>query len=300
MKIVIIDDSPDALALAKARLSKEYVDIFCADSGESGLEVVRRETPDLILLDVDMPDVSGFEVCRTLKNDADLHTIPIIFLSGSCTQQDKVQGLDLGAVDFVTKPFDAFELRARVRAALRTKRLHDLLAMHAQLDPLTELFNRRAMDKRLQREWGRIQRHGGTLSFAMLDMDNFKQLNDTYGHSFGDRVLQEVAQALISQCRHIDLPVRYGGEEFAIIIPDETAEQAMSMLERLREAIANTRLGAGDVDVQITASFGVADSSDRPSIEAIIDAADRALYEAKQSGRNRVAMAPPCLPAAKH
>jgi two-component system cell cycle response regulator len=297
MKIVVIDDSPDALALAKARLSKEYVDIFCAASGKSGLEIVRREIPDLILLDVDMPDVSGFEVCRTLKNDADLHNIPIIFLSGSCTQQDKVQGLDLGAVDFVTKPFDAFELRARVRAALRTKRLHDLLAMHAQLDPLTELFNRRAMDKRLQREWGRIQRHGGTLSFAMLDMDHFKQVNDTYGHSFGDRVLQEVAQALISQCRHIDLPVRYGGEEFAIIIPDETAEQAVSMLERLREAIANTRLRAGDVDVPITASFGVADSSDRPSIEAIIEAADRALYEAKQGGRNRVELAPPLLPA---
>jgi two-component system cell cycle response regulator len=298
MKIVIIDDSSDALALAKARLTKEYVDIFCANGGKEGLEMIRRETPDLVLLDVDMPDVSGFDVCRTLKNDTDLHTIPVIFLSGSCTQQEKVQGLDLGAVDFVTKPFEAFELRARVRAALRTKRLHDLLTMHAQLDPLTELFNRRAMTTRLEREWGRIQRHGGILSFAMLDMDHFKQVNDTFGHSFGDRVLQEVAQTLISQCRHIDLPVRFGGEEFAIIIPDETAQQTMSMLERLRERIATTPLTAENVSVPITASFGVADSSGRPSVQSLIDAADKALYQAKQNGRNRVETAPHLEPSA--
>ena len=293
MKIVIVDDSPDALALAKARLTKEYVDIFCADGGKEGLETIRRHTPDLVLLDVDMPDMSGFDVCSILKKDDELHTIPVIFLSGSCGAHDKVRGLDLGAVDFVTKPFDAFELRARVRAALRTKRLHDLLALHAQLDPLTELFNRRAMDVRLDREWARIDRHHGVLSFAMIDMDHFKKVNDNFGHSFGDRALQEVAQALITQSRKIDLPVRYGGEEFAIVVPDETAEQTAEMLERLRETIANTHLKAGDTTVPISASFGVADSTGRDSIEAIINAADKALYQAKQNGRNRVELAPP-------
>ncbi|MDP6542598.1 MAG: diguanylate cyclase [Phycisphaerae bacterium] len=297
MKIVIVDDSPDALALAKARLAKEYVDIFCADGGRAGLEMIRRETPDLILLDVDMPDMSGFDVCRILKNDAELYAIPVIFLSGSGGPKDKVRGLDLGAVDYVTKPFDAFELRARVRAALRTKRLQDLLTMHAQLDPLTELFNRRAMTKRLGQEWERVQRHGGTLSFAMTDVDHFKQVNDTFGHSVGDRVLQGVARALVSQCRQIDLPVRYGGEEFAIVVPDETAEDTLNLLERCRECIANTSLNVGDVEVRVTMSFGVADSSDRPSLEAMVEAADQALYQAKQSGRNRVEVAPHEEPA---
>jgi diguanylate cyclase (GGDEF)-like protein len=235
--------------------------------------------------------MSGFDLCRILKNDADLYAIPVIFLSGSGGSQDKVRGLDLGAVDFVTKPFDAFELRARVRAALRTKRLQDLLVMHAQLDPLTELFNRRAMSKRLGQEWERLQRHSGTLSFAMADIDHFKQVNDTYGHSVGDRVLQGVAQALVSQCRKIDLPVRYGGEEFAIIVPDETAEQTLHLLERCRECIANAHLKMGDVDVPITASFGVADSSGRSSPEAVIEAADQALYRAKQTGRNNIEIA---------
>ncbi|MBT3201397.1 MAG: diguanylate cyclase [Phycisphaerales bacterium] len=300
MKIVIIDDSPDALALAKARLTKECDDIFCANCGKDGLKMVREEIPDLILLDVDMPDISGFDICRTLKNDDDLHTIPIIFLSGTCGQQDKVKGLDIGAVDFVTKPFDAFELRARVRVALRTKHLHDLLSLHAQLDPLTELFNRRAMSERLEREWARAERHDKVISFAMLDLDHFKKINDTFGHSVGDRVLQNVAKTLISQCRKIDLPVRYGGEEFAIVIPDEAAEQAAKMVERLRDHIANTPLITGDTSVTITASFGVADSTDRPSIKAMIEAADMAMYQAKQNGRNRVEAALHLEPVAKN
>ena len=291
MKIVVIDDSPDALTLAKARLAKESVDILCADGGRAGLDMIEKESPDLILLDVDMPDMSGFDVCRILKNDTELQTIPIIFLSGSGGPQDKVRGLDLGAVDFVTKPFDAFELRARVRAALRTKRLQDLLTMYAQLDPLTELMNRRGMNKRLAQEWERVRRHGGTLSFAMADVDHFKQVNDTYGHSVGDRVLQHVSKTLISQCRQVDLPMRYGGEEFAIIIPDETAQSAWNLLQRCREHIANTRIAAGDSQVGVTMSFGVADSSGITSLDELIDAADHALYRAKQGGRNRIELA---------
>jgi len=297
MKIVIVDDSPDALALARARLAKEHVDIFCADGGKTGLELIRRVIPDLVLLDVDMPDMSGFETCRILKDDAELHSIPVIFLSGSGGPRDKVRGLDMGAVDFVTKPFDAFELRARVRVALRTKRLHDLLARHAQLDPLTELFNRRAMAQRLEREWERIERHGGVLSFAMVDMDHFKSINDAFGHSFGDRVLQTVAQILVDQVRKVDLPVRYGGEEFAIVVPDETAEKTWTLIERCRQRIAETRLASGDVEVPISASFGVADSVGRASVQELIEAADEALYQAKQAGRNRLRTASRSEPA---
>ncbi len=145
MKVLIVDDHPDSVAVAEARLAGENVTICSASSGAAALEAARREKPDLILLDVDMPDMSGFDVCRALKADVELCMIPVLFLSGSGNLEDKVQGLDLGAVDYVTKPFDSFELRARVRAALRNKHLQDMLIEHAQVDPLTGLCNRRAL-----------------------------------------------------------------------------------------------------------------------------------------------------------
>ena len=149
--------------------------------------------------------------------------------SGSGTPSDKVRGLDLGAVDYITKPFDDFELRARVRAAIRTKELQDLLIEHAHFDPLTGLPNRRALMDRLQMEWARMQRHGGELSFIMADVDYFKRVNDTYGHSVGDKVLQEVAKTIARQCRESDLPARYGGEEFAVVVPNEGISGAVQL-----------------------------------------------------------------------
>ena len=226
MKVLIVDDSAEALAIAKARLAKEGLDVVCAGGGRAGLEAAERERPDLILLDLDMPDMSGFEVCRALKANTDLCMIPVIFLSGSGTDDDKVVGLDLGAVDYVTKPFDVFELRARVRAALRTKRLQDLLIHFGQVDPLTELNNRRVLMERLREEWARIQRHSGSLAFIMADIDHFKRINDAHGHPQGDRVLCEVAKAIASECRQSDIPGRYGGEEFAVVCVESDAESA--------------------------------------------------------------------------
>jgi diguanylate cyclase (GGDEF)-like protein len=291
MKVLIIDDSPDALALAKARLGKEGLDLICADGGKAGLALAASAKPDLILLDLDMPDMSGFDVCRTLKADADLCMIPVIFLSGSGGPEDKVKGLNLGAVDYVTKPFDAFELRARVNAALRTKHMQDLLIEHAKIDPLTGLANRRALMERLGQEWERIQRHGGELSFIMGDVDHFKQVNDAHGHTVGDRALHEVAGAIAGQCRQVDLPCRYGGEEFAIVVPDEPAAGAANLAERCRQAVEAVRLSVGTETVSVTASFGVADASTAASPEALIQQADAALYRAKNAGRNRVASA---------
>jgi diguanylate cyclase (GGDEF)-like protein len=214
--------------------------------------------------------------------------ILVLFLSGSGTPEDKVRGLDLGAVDYVTKPFDAFELRARVRAALRTKHLQDLLIEHASLDPLTELPNRRALMARLQREWARMHRHGGQISFIMADIDHFKRVNDAYGHQVGDRLLQEVARTIARQCRDTDLPARYGGEEFAILVPDETAENAARLADRCRRKIEQIRLAADDQSVRTTVSFGVADGAGLASPGALIQRADQALYEAKAAGRNTV------------
>jgi two-component system, cell cycle response regulator len=288
MKILIIDDNPDALEVAKTRLAKECPDIVCAQGGIPGLEAAKRENPDLILLDIDMPDMSGFDVCRALKGDPDLCMIPVLFLSGTGAAEEKVKGLDLGAVDYVTKPFDAFELRARVRAALRTKHLQDLLIEHAHIDPVTGLPNRRALMERLQREWALLERHHGQLSFIMADIDYFKRVNDTHGHHVGDKLLQEVANALARSCRETDLPSRFGGEEFAIVVPGEAAFGAAHLAERCRREIANISLAIGNKTVTATASFGVASAENLSSPDALVRKADVALYQAKDAGRNQV------------
>jgi len=274
-------------------LAREDVDIICADGGEAGLEAARSVRPDLILLDVDMPDISGFDVCRILKTDPEIRMIPVIFLSASHEIQNKIKGLDLGAVDYVTKPFDAFELQARVRAALRTKRLQDLLIKRSQIDPLTELSNRGALIDRLQKEWARKQRHGYALAFIMCDLDRFKRINDEHGHGVGDKVLCQVARVITAYCRASDFPARYGGEEFAVVVSDEYAEGAANLAERCRRGIGGIRLGIDGNIIRITASFGVADAQGLTSAEALIEQADEAMYRAKDAGRN-------CVELAKH
>jgi len=288
MKVLLIDDSPDARAVAKARLKKEGLDIFCSIGGETGLRAARVDKPDLILLDVDMPDMSGFDVCRTLRADPELCMIPVIFLTGSCSDEDKVKGLDLGAVDYITKPFDEFELRARVRAALRTKHLQDMLVEHAQRDPLTELHNRRALKERMQREWARSQRARSCLAVIMADIDRFKNVNDIHGHPAGDLLLREIAQAIVGQCRRSDTASRYGGEEFVILCPDTVAKGATILAERCRAAVERIRLTAPSGEIRTTISLGVADSRGVPSPQRLVKQADDALYQAKQRGRNQV------------
>jgi diguanylate cyclase (GGDEF)-like protein len=288
LKVLIIDDSRLALAVAKERLATEDVEIVCAGTGGAGLEAAAREKPDLVLLDINMPDMLGFDVCRALKADPDLSLIPVIFLSGEDKCEDKVKGLDLGAVDYVTKPFDAFELRARVRAALRMKHYQDMLVRHGLVDALTELSNRRALMDRLEQEWSRMQRHGGVLSLIMTDIDHFKQVNDRHGHPAGDRVLRAVAKVLANHCRRPDTPGRYGGEEFAVVCPDADAQGAAILAERYRRQIEETHVPVDEGEVRVTASFGVGDSTSAASREELIKTADDALYRAKESGRNRV------------
>ncbi len=291
MTILIVDDAPDALALARARLQQEGHQIDCLSSGRAALEYLAERTPDLILLDVDMPGMCGFDVCRAIKGDLRLQIVPVIFVSGSDSVADKVRGLDLGAVDYVTKPFDAFELRARVRAALRTRRLQDMLREHSLIDPLTELWNRRALMGRLDEELARADRYGGSLSLLMIDVDEFKQVNDTYGHGVGDRLLCAIAGLIREHCRRCDLPARYGGDEFSVVLPSTSLTSAAALAERFRQMVAGIRLRVDGTDVRATASFGAAAlAGPHDSPQDLLARADAALYRSKQAGRNRVEM----------
>ncbi len=188
----------------------------------------------------------------------------------------------------MTKPFDAFELRARVNAALRTKQMQDLLITHAKIDPLTGLPNRRALDERLQQEWARHVRHGGHLSVIMADIDHFKNVNDRFGHPSGDEVLRQVARLLAAGCRESDMAARYGGEEFVVVAPETTAQAAVDFAERLRTSICSQPLEVRGKAVDVTVSFGVTGHDGLKSPEEMIQTADEALYRAKSAGRNCV------------
>ena len=192
------------------------------------------------------------------------------------------------------------ELRARVPSALRTKHLQDLLVKLANVDPLTEILNRRGFAERLGQEWDRTRRYGSVFSLLMADIDHFKRINDTYGHPTGDRLLRIVAQTLAAGCREADVVARYGGEEFTVLLPQQTVDSAVSVAERLRQNIAAINLTVPHGNEKVTASFGVADSTTCPPPDDVIQAADQALYAAKQGGRNRVAVSVPGNAAANH
>ena len=293
--VLIVDDSPLVQRLLAGHLDEEGCRVICAGNGDEALARARSEQPDLILLDLILRDKSGFDVLRALKSDPRTSEAPVIFISGRSDVTNKVQGFELGAVDYVVKPFDAAELRARVRAALRTKRYHDLLASRSRIDALTGLWNRSYFDRRLGDEISGVKRYRRRFSLLLLDVDHFKQVNDTYGHPFGDRMLTAVAEAMALSLRAGDSACRYGGEEFAIILAESGREQAYGVGLRVRERVAALELTAAGKPVKRTISIGLASSDDFApeglSAEAILDGADRALYNAKRSGRDRVCLA---------
>jgi diguanylate cyclase (GGDEF)-like protein len=288
-KVLLIDDSPAIHALVRARLVNEPISLHCVGGGEEGLALAGTLLPDLILLDVDMPAPDGFEVCRRLKQNDKTSAIPVVFLTGVSSTQEKIRGLELGAVDYVTKPFNPAELCARVRASLRTKYLMDLLSQKARIDGLTGLWNRAHFDERLKQEQSLSRRTGFPLSLVMADADRFKSINDKYGHPFGDEVLRRIAAVLSAIGRTEDSICRLGGEEFVLLCPNSNAAGAQILASRCREGINQLQLNYHDQIVRISCSFGVAQF--QPDEVSMLDAADKALYEAKRQGRDRVIVA---------
>ncbi len=284
--VLIVDDSPTIHSFVKAHLKGEPIQIVSAHDGNEALRVAQSTPPDLVLLDVEMPDPDGFEVCRRLKADSLTSQIPVVFLTGASSTDQKILGLDMGAVDYVTKPFDPAELRARVRASLRTSYLLELLSKKAQIDGLTGLWNRTYLDQRLHAELAASKRSSRPLSCIMADIDHFKKINDQYGHPIGDIVLRDFAHALITCARVEDIICRYGGEEFAILLPGIGATGATTLAERICLAVSAKPFVAGERMIPVTCSLGVADID--TSDDSLIATADKALYQAKANGRNRV------------
>jgi two-component system cell cycle response regulator len=287
--VLVIDDSQDVHRLLRARLRSEELDIISVPGGQEGLAAARERCPAIILLDLDMPVMDGFEVLRTLKDDSATNQIPVIVLSGLQSSQDKVTAFDLGAVDYITKPFDLTELRVRVRSALRLQQLVQMLAQRAQIDGLTGLWNRAFFDRRWGEEVSRALRHSRPLSVAMLDLDHFKSVNDTYGHPAGDAVIVALARVLQRESRASDIACRYGGEEFVLIMPDTGPADAATVCERIGQALEAISW-ARHPERKITASIGLAGMSGSTilSSQAWIETVDKNLYTAKRAGRNRV------------
>lgn len=291
LPILVIDDSAVIHSILRGRLEKDQFVVHSALDGESGLQAARNAKPRLILLDVEMPDQDGFATCVQLKADPETRDIPVIFLTGSQATDDKIRGLELGAVDYITKPFDPAELMARVRSALRSHEQVAQLTRQAQIDGLTGLWNRAYLDARLGTEILAARRNGQPLCCIMADLDSFKAINDRYGHACGDEVLRQVAKILSAGVRAQDTVCRFGGEEFTLLLPDTAVWAAQHLAETLRYEIERHAFEFRGVPIRVTCSFGVSVLPDY-SPPSIVELADEALYGAKHSGRNRVECSP--------
>jgi len=284
--VVLIVDDVRVNLQTLAHILKDDCVIKIALGGMEAIELASRyPIPDLILLDVGMPEVSGYDVCKMLQGNIATVDIPIIFVTGKDSIEDEEYGLSLGAVDYITKPIRPVIVKARVKTHIALKQHRDELSAMATRDPLTGLYNRRYLTDALMSKVARANRHGDALSVIMADVDHFKKINDTHGHLVGDEVLKIVAQTISEAARREDVVARFGGEEFILVMDNCSLEDASAKAEELRQKIQ--LLHPNDLDV--TMSFGVACLSERiKDCTSLFTAVDKALYQAKNSGRNRV------------
>ncbi len=291
-KVLVVDGSEASRQTLSEILRADY-SVLLAKDGEEGLALARKYLPDMVLLEVVMPDLDGYEVLRRLKEDERTSSICVVFLTGLDVPEAEEVGLNAGASDYVTKPFHSAVVKARVDLHMQVVRQRRMLESLANIDGLTELPNRRLFDTVFAAEWARASRTGSPLSLALMDVDFFKRYNDHYGHAMGDQALRLVARALHKRVqRRADTAARYGGEEFVVVMPETPLEGALELAEKLRLAVQNLGVAhkRSSAAVSLTLSIGVACSAtDAVSTpEALLERADERLYRAKKTGRNRV------------
>jgi two-component system cell cycle response regulator len=296
-RVLVVDDDDDGLYILKLLLSKMKYDVHTARDGEEALQKAEALVPDIILLDVMMPKLNGFEVCKRVKATPEGMYIPIILLTAKSELMSKIEGLDCGADEYLTKPYDMSELTARIRSMLRIKLLNDSLRnANKQLeelsvtDELTKLFNRRYLNRKLEDEFRRAVRYKRPLSCLMFDADHFKSVNDTYGHKFGDIVLRDIAKIILDTARLVDICGRFGGEEFLAILPDTNIEDARIVGERIRKKVEDFEFKDEHHSIHKTISVGIASLPNETIKDEfqLLEWSDKALYDAKMTGRNKV------------
>ena len=298
-----MDDIEENLQVIGSILKDNNLNISFARSGTQAISGIEKKLPDLVLLDISMPDIDGYEVCRRLKALPETQDIPIIFLTARTLTEEIVKGFRTGAVDYVTKPFNREELLARVSTHLQLKEARDIISRQNEeltmkndelyrisiTDKLTQVHNRMYIMEALGKEFSRCKRHKDNLSCVLLDIDHFKKINDTYGHQTGDMVLIETALLTSSQIRKEDHFGRYGGEEFLLVLPAAGADEARLLSEKIRKKIENHIVKYNRNKLKVTISAGISDNRDA-AVESdgeLLRRADIALYKAKNMGRNR-------------
>ncbi|MGD9824370.1 GGDEF domain-containing response regulator [Desulfobacter sp.] len=291
-KILLVDDNKQNIEMLM-ELFKEDYKISAAVTSERALKIARAESPpDIILLDILMPDMDGYQICEILKNDEETKHIPIIFVTAVSEVMDETKGFAVGALDYITKPFHPPTVKARVEIQLNLKRKQDLLEKFAFIDALTEIPNRRRFDEVLEKEWNRSMRSEKPIALLIMDVDNFKQYNDNYGHGKGDVVLRRVASAIKGTLQRAgDFVARYGGEEFAAVLPYCDLDRAMDTAEQIIREVDDLDIAHAysPIASHLTLSIGVSVTGGDPGTtpQTLIDAADKTLYEAKAEGKHR-------------
>lgn len=283
--ILIVDDSPANIQALAQLLAGDY-QIKVATNGLRCLEIASEESgPDLILLDIDMPNMTGYDVCTKLKANVNTQNIPVIFITGKNRTEDEVYGFELGAIDYITKPFHPIIVEARVRTHVTIKRQSDALERMALCDHLTDLYNRHYLMDIAPRKIANARRHKIPLSVVVIDIDHFKDVNDQYGHDFGDIVLKGCANLLESYCRKEDVVARFGGEEFVILVDHCELDACVEKMELLCRDVRELKPNG----IEVTASFGVTALKDGDNtFDQLFSRADEAMYRAKSDGRNCV------------
>lgn len=300
--ILIVDDTPANVDILKVILSREGYNVSMAPNGEVALKVIPRSMPDLILMDVMMPGLNGFEVCEKLKADEATKDIPVIFFTAKSETDDIVKAFDVGGVDYITKPYQYREVLSRIKTHLENQTLlkcnvllvEQLQKANAELDKssrtdsLTGLSNRRDVNEKIAQELIRFARNEKDFSLILGDIDHFKKINDTYGHEAGDYVLTKISTLMVDAVRRQDLVSRWGGEEFLIVLPETELAGGTKVAENIRQKIESEKFIYNEQVINVTMSFGVCGSAPELSMDKLVKKADDNLYQAKETGRNKV------------